>query len=64
VVTNLKLIENKIGHIIATFGAQPPTGQLPDIAEPVGEEALLNGPQLPTVAMDQSDIDKLLASFD
>lgn len=25
---------------------------------------LLNGPQLPTVAMDQSDIDKLLASFE
>ena len=27
-------------------------------------EAALNGPQHPTVAMDQSDIDKLLASFD
>ena len=28
------------------------------------EAALLNGPQHPTVAMDQSDIDKLLASFE
>jgi hypothetical protein len=25
---------------------------------------LLNGPQLPSNAMDQSDIDKLLASFE
>jgi hypothetical protein len=30
----------------------------PDQAE------LLNGPQHPTVAMDQSDIDRLLASFE
>jgi hypothetical protein len=35
-----------------------------DDNEPAGEEGLLNGPQLPAVAMDQSDIDKLLASFD
>ena len=28
------------------------------------EAELLNGPQLPAVAMDQSDIDKLLASFE
>ncbi len=33
-------------------------------AAPLGDEALLNGPQLPAMAMDQSDIDKLLASFD
>jgi hypothetical protein len=36
------------------------------IGEPVGspEASLLNGPQHPALAMDQSDIDKLLASFD
>jgi hypothetical protein len=28
------------------------------------EVTLENGPQHPTVAMDQSDIDKLLASFE
>src|SRR4029078_1769029 len=34
------------------------------VEEAHAEAALLNGPQHPTVAMDQSDIDKLLASFD
>lgn len=63
VVTTLKTIEMKIGHIIATFGAGP-IPDMPVPTEPMGEEALLNGPQLPTMAMDQSDIDKLLASFD
>jgi len=63
VVTTLKAIEAKISHIIATFGAGP-IPDMPVPAAPIGEEALLNGPQLPTMAMDQSDIDKLLASFD
>jgi chemotaxis protein CheZ len=37
----------------------------PPPATAISSEAdLLNGPQLPTNAMDQSDIDKLLASFD
>jgi chemotaxis protein CheZ len=66
VVTTLKAIEQKIGHIISTFGSAPPLD--PDAAssaaDPTGEEGLLNGPQLPAMAMDQSDIDKLLASFD
>jgi hypothetical protein len=31
---------------------------------PEAAESLLNGPQLPASAMDQSDIDALLASFD
>jgi chemotaxis protein CheZ len=64
VVTTLKAIEGKVEHIIGTFGGastktapvQPPTGDA--VAE------LLNGPQLPPNAMDQSDIDKLLASFE
>jgi hypothetical protein len=30
----------------------------------VTEASLLNGPQLPAAAMDQSEIDRLLASFD
>ena len=62
VVTTLKSIETKVAHIIDVFqrdefGAKP--------AAPVAENAgLLNGPQLPANAMDQSDIDALLASFD
>jgi chemotaxis protein CheZ len=64
VVTTLKTIEAKIGSIIATFGSSPPPVIAPRAAEPTGEEGLLNGPQLPAMAMDQSDIDKLLASFD
>jgi chemotaxis protein CheZ len=63
VVTTLKAIEVKVAHIVATFGSS----ETPAPAEIVAAEsdaALLNGPQLPTVAMDQSDIDKLLASFE
>jgi chemotaxis protein CheZ len=63
VVGALKAIEAKVEHIVATFGpgdgeARPAAPQAADAA------SLLNGPQLPAAAMDQSDIDKLLASFD
>lgn len=63
VVATLKTIENKVALIVDTFGVaaepmQPPAAT----AEPPDTE-LLNGPQLPSNAMDQSDIDKLLASF-
>jgi chemotaxis protein CheZ len=73
VVTTLKAIEAKVAHMIALFaedaaatprpdrGAPPPTAaSAPQTAAP----GLLNGPQLPASAMDQSDIDALLASFD
>ena len=61
VVATLKTIESTIARIVDTFGI------VPEPAEPTGrvqKEGLLNGPQLPAAAMDQSDIDKLLASFD
>jgi chemotaxis protein CheZ len=63
VVTTLKTIEQKVAHIIATFGpnlthATPGSGNVAD------KDRLLNGPQLPEHAMGQSDIDKLLASFE
>src|ERR1700742_3996940 len=63
VVTTLKVIEEKVAHIIATFGAstEAPSARA---AASGGEADLLNGPQLPAHAMDQSDIDKLLASFE
>ena len=64
VVATLKTIEAKVAHIIAAFGDRrrdAESGPLPE--EPPVEE-LLHGPQLPANAMDQTDIDKLLASFD
>jgi chemotaxis protein CheZ len=64
VVTALKAIEGKVAHIINTFGCTVP-GEATGSRKPVHPEAeLLNGPQLPANAMDQSDIDKLLASFE
>lgn len=61
VVNTLKTIEAKVGQLVTTFG--DPRG---DVAAPVApvDAVLMNGPQLPTMAMDQSDIDKLLASFE
>jgi chemotaxis protein CheZ len=64
VVTTLKAIEGKVAHIIATFGHRTATAEIMADERRGGEEELLNGPQLPALAMDQSDIDKLLASFD
>ena len=60
VVATLKTIEVKVASIINTFGHR---GDVPVIPAS-SEAALLNGPQLPGMAMGQTDIDKLLASFD
>ncbi len=63
VVTTLKVIEEKVAHIISTFGPNIPP--MAKTGTHVASDAdLLNGPQLPANAMDQSDIDKLLASFE
>jgi chemotaxis protein CheZ len=63
VVTTLKTIEGKVAHIIDAFGKSGAVAR--DSANRVATDAdLLNGPQLPEHAMDQSDIDKLLASFE
>jgi len=66
VVTTLKTIEAKVANIIAAFGERtdPLAATLPAASSGATEASLLNGPQLPTAAMDQSDIDRLLASFD
>jgi chemotaxis protein CheZ len=63
VVGTLKTIESKVAQIIAAFGSGGAPIETPT-EEAVGEAALLNGPQHPAVAMDQSDIDRLLASFE
>ena len=62
-VATLKTIEAKVAQIVATFGGGDRDAPVEMTAKPA-ETALLNGPQHPTVAMDQSDIDKLLASFE
>jgi chemotaxis protein CheZ len=65
VVAALKAIEAKIVHIVG-ISAQgllsQPTAKAPAACS--ADASLLNGPQLPAAAMDQSDIDALLASFD
>ncbi len=62
VVSTLKTIETTIARIVATFGK---ASIVAIKSAPVPEgDGLLNGPQLAHSAMDQSDIDKLLASFD
>ena len=63
VVGTLKTIEAKVAQIVAAFGGgEAEIEGLP--SEAADEASLLNGPQHPTVAMDQSDIDRLLASFE
>jgi chemotaxis protein CheZ len=62
VVTTLKTIEAKVAQIITAFGVPSTAPVIP--APPIKTDAdLMHGPQLPSNAMDQSDIDKLLASF-
>ena len=63
VVTTLKAIEGKVAQIIATFGVELGSNEPRGPAPVASGTELLNGPQLPSNAMDQSDIDKLLASF-
>ncbi len=63
VVTTLKAIEDKVAQIITAFGVHSEPRLDRDTANDAAGGELLNGPQLPSNAMDQSDIDKLLASF-
>jgi len=60
VVATLKTIEAKVASIVTAFGGRREA--VPALAPTNGPA--LRGPQLPAAAMDQSDIDKLLASFE
>jgi len=63
VVKVLKVIEERVDTLVKVFGAQVEEG--PKAAKEVlSDEDLLNGPQLPTSATDQAEIDRLMASFD
>jgi chemotaxis protein CheZ len=68
VVTTLKTIEAKVAQIVATFGERREAADAPPApalaADAGAGEVAMHGPQLPANAMDQSDIDALLASFD
>jgi chemotaxis protein CheZ len=64
VVATLKTIEEKVAQIVTTFGPAPVQAPEEEAEAAPTEAVLLNGPQHPTVAMDQSDIDRLLASFE
>ncbi len=58
VVGTLKAIEQKVGEILHVFGQGKEIDH-----NPPAEMSLTNGPQLPGKAMEQSDIDALMADF-
>lgn len=64
IVATLKTIEGKIAHIIDTFGPGITHVTHHSATDVATDADLLNGPQLPAQAMDQCDIDKLMASFE
>jgi len=64
VVSTLKTIETKVAGIVSTFGAGDAPVEAPRVVHDQRPTVLANGPQLPAAAMDQTDIDKLLASFE
>ena len=73
VVKTLKHIEGKIEALVSVLGEEVVRARK-DSAEneatakaeeaAVSDDELLNGPQLPSSAIDQDEIDRLLASFD
>jgi chemotaxis protein CheZ len=67
IVATLKTIDAKVAQMLAAFSSQPHNAPPPRPSVerlPAASEQLTNGPQLPANAMGQTDIDKLLASFD
>jgi chemotaxis protein CheZ len=67
IVGTLKTIEAKMAHIMEVFQPGQVVAPKPDARREASVDdpaSLLNGPQLAAAAMDQSDIDALLASFD
>lgn len=66
VVRMLKEIETRVESLVKAFGGEIGDNPAKSDKDPnvVTDEDLLNGPQLPTNAADQAEIDRLLASFD
>ncbi len=66
VVGALQAIDQKVGRILEAFGdhrRRPKPSRATAEASPAIPADLLHGPQLPELAMDQLDIDRLLASL-
>ena len=68
VVAALKTIETRVAAVTASFVRPAEAGAAPG-TEPARDgrtegERLANGPQLPTSASSQAEVDRLLASFD
>jgi chemotaxis protein CheZ len=63
VVSALKAIERRVGAVTLAFGRATASGHAEAPPQTEGQ-ALANGPQLPTNASSQQEIDALLASFD
>lgn len=68
VVSALKVIEQRVSDVTRRFGSTTDGQSAPEPEVAITPEtegrALANGPQLPTAASSQADIDRLLASFD
>jgi chemotaxis protein CheZ len=67
VVKTLRTIEEKVATLLAAMGGEDTNAQGSSTQESVSpndEQSLLNGPQMPENAINQEEIDKLLAEFD
>jgi chemotaxis protein CheZ len=66
VVRMLKEIETRVESLVKAFGGEVADAPSNSARNPstTTDQDLLNGPQLPTNAADQAEIDRLLASFD
>jgi chemotaxis protein CheZ len=64
VVRMLKEIETRVESLVKAFGGEIEASAPRQEKAHVTDEDLLNGPQLPSGAADQAEIDRLLASFD
>lgn len=68
VVKALKHIEHKVNSLVAVLGEEVARTQAQEAigeqASTAADEDLLNGPQMPSDAISQDEIDRLLAEFD
>lgn len=66
VVKTLRVIEEKVSHLLVAMGDQTTASDHSSEDSPGTEDdqSLLNGPQMPGDAINQAEIDKLLAEFD
>jgi chemotaxis protein CheZ len=64
VVKMLKEIEGRVENLVKAFGSDIESPSARQEKDVLTDEDLLNGPQLPSTAADQAEIDRLLASFD